>query len=279
MPRALFAVLCLCCLATGKVTGPNKKHGGSQDEDPTLRLARAVAAAVVQELNRQQPQALPPPAPMLPMLPPQPMAPWPGYPGPMMMIGGGGPMLQPMMGWPMLQQPMMNQMVPWLQLKCTKKNCGCYSWPCLNFSQVPLPNGATLTIASPEPVPGGATHGPGSLPSGPSTSSLSASPTSSLASSPAAGPESGKKRMCLSDLDGLSAAAKEEGWRHLTQSAKRKARKVNYEGWWDDKEKKKDEKDDTQEKADLHPDTSNDSWNPKWPGFGPPKPDGGGLAA
>ena len=59
MPRALFAVLCLCCLATGKVTGPNKKHGGSQDEDPTLRLARAVAAAVVQELNRQQPQALP----------------------------------------------------------------------------------------------------------------------------------------------------------------------------------------------------------------------------
>ena len=47
MPRALFAVLCLCCLATGKVTGPNKKHGGSQDEDPTLRLARAVAAAVV----------------------------------------------------------------------------------------------------------------------------------------------------------------------------------------------------------------------------------------
>ena len=71
MPRALFAVLCLCCLATGKVTGPNKKHGGSQDEDPTLRLARAVAAAVVQELNRQQPQALPPPVPMLPMLPPQ----------------------------------------------------------------------------------------------------------------------------------------------------------------------------------------------------------------
>ena len=99
MPRALFAVLCLCCLATGKVTGPNKKHGGSQDEDPTLRLARAVAAAVVQELSRQQPQALPPPAPMLPMLPPQPMAPWPGYPGPMMMISGGGPMLQPMMGY------------------------------------------------------------------------------------------------------------------------------------------------------------------------------------
>ena len=158
-------------------------------------------------------------------------------------------------------------------LKCTKKNCGCYSWPCLNFSQVPLPNGATLTIASPEPVPGGATHGPGSLPSGPSTSSLSASPTSSLASSPAAGPESGKKRMCLSDLDGLSAAAKEEGWRHLTQSAKRKARKVNYEGWWDDNEKEKDEKDDTQQNADLHPDTSNDSWGPKWPGFGPPKPD------
>ena len=120
MPRALFAVLCLCCLATGKVTGPNKKHGGSQDEDPTLRLARAVAAAVVQELSRQQPQALPPPAPMLPMLPPQPMAPWPGYPGPMMMIGGGGPMLQPMMGWPMLQQPMMNQMVPRLQFKVSR---------------------------------------------------------------------------------------------------------------------------------------------------------------
>ena len=85
--------------------------------------------------------------------------------------------------------------------------------------------------------------------------------------------------MCLSDLDCLSAAAKEEGWRHLTQSAKRKARKVNYEGWWDDNEKEKDEKDDTQQNADLHPDTSNDSWNPKWPGFGPPKPGGGGLAA
>lgn len=123
MPRALFAVLCLCCLATG-VTGAtgrgrSKKDGGSEDEDPTVRLARAVAAAVVRELNRQQPQALSPPAPMLPMLPPpQPMAPWPmmsgGYPGPMMI--GGGPMLQPMMGWPMLQQPMMNQVVPLLQL-------------------------------------------------------------------------------------------------------------------------------------------------------------------
>lgn len=152
---------------------------------------------------------------------------------------------------------------------------------------MPLPNGATLPIAS--SVPGatdaaiGATRGPAdsSFPSG-SSSSSSSQPTSSLAtSSPAGGPESGQKRMCLSDLDGLSAAEKEEGWRHLTQSAKRKARKMNYEGWWNEKEKK-DEKDDLKEKVIEVPDDMNnnsDSWGPKWPGPGPPKPDGGGLAA
>ena len=70
----------------------------------------------------------------------------------------------------------------------------------------------------------------------------------------------------------------EKVWSFLSQSAKKKAKKINFRNWWGDKGKKKvesDEKDGNEPIVVVDDSNDNhDSWGPKW-FVGPPPPQGG----
>ena len=86
----------------------------------------------------------------------------------------------------------------------------------------------------------------------------------------------------MSDLEKMRDEEAQQAWGLLGQSAKKKARKINFRNWWNDKGNGRT-KDDSDEKDKGDDETVvivdykcwDDSWGPKWSGEPPPSPPGG----